>query len=34
MNEFIASVFGDTYIKLECGGGECLHYTQVPGYTV
>jgi ABC-type multidrug transport system fused ATPase/permease subunit len=32
MNELINDVFGDAYITLECSGGECLHYTQVPGY--
>lgn len=34
MNTLISSVFGDTYITLTCGGGECLHYSQVPGYQV
>jgi hypothetical protein len=34
MNELIDSVFGDTYITLQCEGGECLHYSQVPGYVV
>ncbi|CAG7855102.1 ABC transporter G family member ARB_01379 {ECO:0000305} Short=ABC transporter ARB_01379 {ECO:0000305}; Flags: Precursor [Serendipita indica DSM 11827] len=32
MNELINDVFGDQYITLDCFGGECLHYTQVPGY--
>nr|GAT55146.1 ABC transporter protein [Mycena chlorophos] len=32
MNELIDSVFGDPYITLECQGGECLHFSQVPGY--
>ncbi|KAG8685651.1 ABC transporter G member 24, partial [Ceratobasidium sp. 394] len=32
MNDLINQVFGDTYITLNCKGGECLHYTQVPGY--
>lgn len=32
MNELIDTVFGDTYITLECQGGECIHYSQVPGY--
>ncbi|KAF5359246.1 hypothetical protein D9756_003527 [Leucocoprinus leucothites] len=32
MNDLINSIFGDTYITLECQGGECLHYSQVPGY--
>ena len=34
MNELINSIFGDSYITLECEGGECLHYSQVPGYVV
>ncbi|KAJ7759367.1 hypothetical protein DFH07DRAFT_1023671 [Mycena maculata] len=32
MNELISDIFGDPYITLDCGGGECLHYSQVPGY--
>ncbi|CAE6514971.1 unnamed protein product [Rhizoctonia solani] len=32
MNNLINDVFGDTHITLKCKGGECLHYTQVPGY--
>ncbi|KAJ1915964.1 (ABC) transporter [Tieghemiomyces parasiticus] len=32
MNELILSVFGDAYITLECDSGECLHYSQVPGF--
>lgn len=32
MNELINDVFGDQFITLECSSGECLHYTQVPGY--
>ncbi|KAG8823140.1 hypothetical protein FRC17_009397, partial [Serendipita sp. 399] len=32
MNELIDEIFGDPYITLECESGECLHYTQVPGY--
>ena len=34
MNGLILSIFGDGYISLECEGGECLHYSQVPGYIV
>jgi hypothetical protein len=34
MNDLIDSIFGDAYISLICGGGECLHYSQVPGYVV
>ena len=32
MNELINDIFGDAYITLTCEGGECLHYSQVPGY--
>ncbi|KAH9831656.1 uncharacterized protein C8Q71DRAFT_781859 [Rhodofomes roseus] len=32
MNELIDTMFGDRYITLQCDGGECLHYSQVPGY--
>ncbi|KAI0367939.1 hypothetical protein BV20DRAFT_1023294 [Pilatotrama ljubarskyi] len=32
MNELIMTFFGDSYITLQCEGGECLHYSQVPGY--
>ncbi|THV06326.1 hypothetical protein K435DRAFT_505895 [Dendrothele bispora CBS 962.96] len=32
MNSLIDQVFGDPYITLNCYGGECLHYSQVPGY--
>ncbi|KAJ3983171.1 hypothetical protein F5890DRAFT_1524940 [Lentinula detonsa] len=32
MNQLINDVFGDPYITLTCSGGECLHYSQVPGY--
>jgi hypothetical protein len=34
MNSLILSIFGDAYISLQCEGGECLHYSQVPGYVV
>lgn len=34
MNDLIDSIFGDAYITLTCEGGECLHYSQVPGYEV
>lgn len=34
MNELINDMFGDPYITLTCDSGECLHYTQVPGYVV
>ncbi|KAG8929386.1 hypothetical protein FRC03_008981 [Tulasnella sp. 419] len=32
MNELINDIFGDQFITLKCDGGECLHFTQVPGY--
>ncbi|KZP00597.1 hypothetical protein CALVIDRAFT_533600 [Calocera viscosa TUFC12733] len=32
MNELIEEVFGDKSIFLSCYGGECIHYTMVPGY--
>ena len=34
MNDLIDQMFGDRYITLQCQGGECLHYSQVPGYVV
>ncbi|KAF9361522.1 ATP-binding cassette sub- G member 2 [Mortierella sp. AD094] len=33
MNELILTMFGDPAIYLSCNSGECLHYTQVPGFT-
>ncbi|KZT01551.1 uncharacterized protein LAESUDRAFT_752603 [Laetiporus sulphureus 93-53] len=32
MNMLIETFFGDGYITLDCDSGECLHYSQVPGY--
>ncbi|KAI0342609.1 hypothetical protein BDW22DRAFT_1357055 [Trametopsis cervina] len=32
LNDLILTFFGDSYITLECESGECLHYSQVPGY--
>jgi len=32
MNQLINDIFGDGYITLQCEGGECLHFSQVPGY--
>ena len=32
MDQLINDVFGDSAITLDCENGECLHYTQVPGY--
>lgn len=34
MNDLINQIFGDMYISVTCDGGECLHYSQVPGYVV
>ena len=34
MNDLILTFFGDKFITLQCEGGECLHYSQVPGYSV
>lgn len=32
MNDLILSVFGDKYITLHCESGECVHYSEIPGY--
>ncbi|CAD6891573.1 unnamed protein product [Tilletia controversa] len=32
MNDLISSVFGDPSISLSCSSGECMHFSQVPGY--
>lgn len=32
MNGLINDVFGDEAIFLSCASGECIHYSQVPGY--
>ena len=32
MNQLINDIFGDGAITLDCESGECLHFTQVPGY--
>ncbi|QLL32138.1 hypothetical protein HG536_0C03060 [Torulaspora globosa] len=32
MNELIETIFGDPYITLRCESGECLHYSEIPGY--
>lgn len=33
MNELISQFFGDPNIILSCPiSGECMHYSQVPGY--
>ena len=33
MNDLIKSVFGDESITLKCHSGECMYWTDVPGYT-
>ncbi|TXT13418.1 hypothetical protein VHUM_00785 [Vanrija humicola] len=33
MNQLINDIFGDKAITLDCDSGECLHYSQVPGYS-
>ncbi|ODV88931.1 hypothetical protein CANCADRAFT_131233 [Tortispora caseinolytica NRRL Y-17796] len=33
MNNLIKAVFGDSKITMHCNSGECLHYTEVPGYS-
>jgi ABC-type multidrug transport system ATPase subunit len=33
MDGLINQVFGDDSITLNCGGGECLYKTEVPGYS-
>ncbi|KAG6015997.1 hypothetical protein E4U43_004396 [Claviceps pusilla] len=33
MDKLIRSLIGDSSIFLDCKSGECLHETQVPGYT-
>ena len=32
MNDLISTIFGDPYITLVCESGECLHYSEIPGY--
>ena len=32
MNDLIQQIFGDPYITLNCNSGECLHYSEIPGY--
>jgi hypothetical protein len=34
MNQLINDIFGDNSITLDCNSGECMHYTNVPGYQV
>ena len=33
MNNLIKSVFGDESITMQCAWGECMHRTEVPGYS-
>lgn len=33
MNNLINDIFGDGFITLGCNAGECIHYSQVPGFT-
>lgn len=33
MDDLIMQMFGDPAIYLKCQSGECMHYTQVPGFT-
>ncbi|KAG6040827.1 hypothetical protein E4U41_006959 [Claviceps citrina] len=33
MDKLIRNLIGDSSILLDCQSGECLHETQVPGYT-
>lgn len=32
MNDLILQMFGDDHIELNCDSGECLHYSQIPGF--
>ncbi|KAK9311725.1 P-loop containing nucleoside triphosphate hydrolase protein [Lipomyces starkeyi] len=34
MDDLIQSVFGDETITLTCNSGECLHYSELPGYEI
>ncbi|EDO19159.1 hypothetical protein Kpol_1050p16 [Vanderwaltozyma polyspora DSM 70294] len=34
MNDLILTVFGDPYITLKCDSGECMHYSEIPGYVL
>jgi len=34
MNELITNIFGDNSITLDCEASECVHYTELPDYTV
>ncbi|CAL9730569.1 hypothetical protein MOUN0_J08856 [Monosporozyma unispora] len=32
MDDLILQIFGDPEIDLSCQSGECLHYSEIPGY--
>ncbi|CCK73485.1 putative ATP-dependent permease ADP1 NDAI_0G05020 [Naumovozyma dairenensis CBS 421] len=32
MNDLISDIFGDDCIRLKCESGECIHYSEIPGY--
>jgi len=34
MNSLILNVFGDPYITLECESGECMHSSEIPGFSI
>ncbi|KAK9241302.1 hypothetical protein V1525DRAFT_392717 [Lipomyces kononenkoae] len=34
MDDLIQSVFGDKSITLNCNSGECMHYSELPGYEI
>lgn len=34
MDDLILSVFGDSFITLHCESGECIHYSEIPGYKI
>ncbi|KAK9315825.1 hypothetical protein V1524DRAFT_446740 [Lipomyces starkeyi] len=34
MDDLIQSVFGDETITLTCNSGECMHYSELPGYEI
>ncbi|RKP01830.1 hypothetical protein CXG81DRAFT_11477 [Caulochytrium protostelioides] len=33
MNQLIQQLFGEAAIELHCQSSECLHYSEIPGYT-
>jgi len=34
MNSLILNVFGDPYITLDCESGECMHSSEIPGFSI